>query len=231
MIDLSLSKKFKTQYQTANPFPYIVIDNFLPEFVMTKSLDELKKHKTWDYTKAEWTKDYEVNKFFLPGEVMDIPQLKTELPITTLILEYLNSDEFLEYLSELTGIEKLYRDPMLLGGGIHKTNRGGRLSIHNDYNNHPVTGHRRKLNLLIYLNKDWDKSWGSNLELWKKDLSEKSVEVEPIFNRAVIFTIDDAPHGHPHPLECPEQVSRYSFALYYFVKEIPENKHGVVFFD
>jgi hypothetical protein len=230
MIDLSVAKKFKVQYQTATPYPYIVVDNFLEEFVLSKCLDELKSHQVWDYTKVDWTKDFEVNKFFLPGEIMGVEQLKRKLPITSLIFEYLNSQEFLEYLSELTGIDKLFGDPMFLGGGIHKTNRGGHLSIHKDYNNHPQTGQRRKLNLLIYLNKDWEKSWGSNLELWKKDLSEKSVEIEPIFNRAVIFTIDDAPHGHPHPLDCPEDVSRYSLALYYFIEEIPEEKHGVMFF-
>jgi Rps23 Pro-64 3,4-dihydroxylase Tpa1-like proline 4-hydroxylase len=117
-----------------------------------------------------------------------------------------------------------------MGGGVHKINRGGKLSIHIDYNNHPTTKQRRKLNLLIYLNKDWDKSWGSNLELWNKELTEKVIEVEPIFNRAVIFTIDDAPHGHPYPLNCPENISRYSLALYYFVDEEPEKKHSVIFY-
>jgi Rps23 Pro-64 3,4-dihydroxylase Tpa1-like proline 4-hydroxylase len=142
----------------------------------------------------------------------------------------LNTPEFLKHLENLTGIKKLFRDPLLMGGGVHKINRGGKLSIHIDYNNHPKTKQRRKLNLLIYLNKDWDKSWGSNLELWNKELTEKIIEVEPIFNRAVIFTIDDAPHGHPYPLNCPENISRYSLALYYFVDEEPEKKHSVIFY-
>ena len=230
MIDLTIFEKLKTTYQSSYPFPYVVIDNFLPEFVMTKCLEELKKHNEWSSNKMEWVEEYQVNKFFIPDENHDIEYVKSKVPITTLILDYLNTPEFLKYLEELTGIKKLYRDPLLMGGGVHKINRGGKLSIHIDYNNHPITGHRRKLNLLIYLNKDWDTSWGGNLELWDKELTKKVIEIEPLFNRAVIFTIDDAPHGHPHSLNCPENVSRYSLALYYFVDEKPENTHSVIFY-
>jgi Rps23 Pro-64 3,4-dihydroxylase Tpa1-like proline 4-hydroxylase len=80
------------------------------------------------------------------------------------------------------------------------------------------------------LNKDWDKSWGSNLELWRKDLTSKVIEIEPLFNRAVIFNIEDAPHGHPHSLNCPENISRYSLALYYFVDKTPETPETVIFY-
>ena len=230
MVDLSLSSKLKTQYQTAHPFPYTVIDNFLPEFVMTKCLEELKNHKKWGTNTMKWIEEFEVNKFHIPDINEDVESLKLKIPITALILDYLNTPEFLKYLEELTGIKKLYRDPYLFGGGVHKINRGGKLSVHKDYNNHPETNHTRKLNLLIYLNKDWDKSWGSNLELWRKDLTSKVIEIEPLFNRAVIFNIEDAPHGHPHPLNCPENISRYSLALYYFVDETPETPETVIFY-
>jgi Rps23 Pro-64 3,4-dihydroxylase Tpa1-like proline 4-hydroxylase len=230
MIDLTIFEKLKTSYQGAYPFPYVVIDNFLPEFIMTKCLEELQNHKEWSSNKMEWVEPFQVNKFFIPDEKDDIEYVKSKVPITSLILDYLNTPKFLKHLENLTGIKKLFRDPLLMGGGVHKINRGGKLSIHIDYNNHPTTKHRRKLNLLIYLNKDWDKSWGSNLELWDKELTKKVIEVEPIFNRAVIFTIDDAPHGHPYPLNCPENVSRYSLALYYFIDEEPEEKHSVIFY-
>jgi Rps23 Pro-64 3,4-dihydroxylase Tpa1-like proline 4-hydroxylase len=230
MIDLTIFEKLKTTYQGAYPFPYVVIDNFLPEFVMSKCLEELQNHKEWGSNKEKWVEPFQVNKFYIPDYDDDIEDVKSKIPITALILDYLNTPEFLNHLEELTGIEKLYRDPFLFGGGVHKINKGGKLSIHIDYNNHPTTKHRRKLNLLIYLNKDWDKSWGGNLELWNKELTKKVIEVEPIFNRAVIFTIDGAPHGHPYPLNCPDDVSRYSLALYYFIEEEPEKKHTVIFF-
>ena len=34
MIDLTLSKKMKSQYSLGYPFPHIVIDEFLPEFLL-----------------------------------------------------------------------------------------------------------------------------------------------------------------------------------------------------
>ena len=36
-------------------------------------------------------------------------------------------------------------------------------------------------------------------------------------NKTVIFhTDDDSPHGHPEPLNCPNNVLRNSIALYYY---------------
>jgi Rps23 Pro-64 3,4-dihydroxylase Tpa1-like proline 4-hydroxylase len=232
MIDLSLFEKLKTNYQTAYPFPYVVIDNFLPEFLVSRCLSEVKDIKDWEwgYNRQKWAEPFQVNKFYLPDETRSVDVLEMELPTTTLILDYLNSPDFLIALEKLTGIKKLFRDPLLMGGGIHKINKGGKLGIHKDYNIHPETKQRRKLNLLLYLNKEWDTNWGGNLELWNKEVNAKVIEVEPIFNRAVIFTIDDAPHGHPYPLNCPINVSRYSLALYYFVDEIPNDGHTVIFY-
>ena len=138
---------------------------------------------------------------------------------------YLNSPETLKYLENLTGIENILPDNTYVGGGMHKINTGGRLAVHADYNIHPENGLHRRINLLLYLNKGWKSEWGGNLELWEKDMSKVTHSIEPIFNRAVIFNItDDAFHGHPHPLNCPEDVSRYSLALYYFTETRPEHE-------
>jgi hypothetical protein len=113
----------------------------------------------------------------------------------------------------------------MLGGGIHKINKGGKLSIHIDYNQHPGQKWKRNLNVLLYLNENWEKEWGGNLELWGGNPWKKEIEVEPIFNRAVIFSIEDAPHGHPIPLNTPDDV-----ALYYFTDEEVKDKHTVIFY-
>jgi Rps23 Pro-64 3,4-dihydroxylase Tpa1-like proline 4-hydroxylase len=140
----------------------------------------------------------------------------------------------LKYLEELTGISNLVGDELLMGGGLHKITSGGKLAVHKDYNVHPIKKMYRRLNLLIYLNRDWKKEWGGNLELWDKDYTRPQVSVEPLFNRAVIFTIsENSLHGHPTPLNTPENVSRNSIALYYFTEVNPDvnNEHGVVFYD
>jgi hypothetical protein len=55
-----------------------------------------------------------------------------------------------------------------------------------------------------------------------KSITKLDVSVEPLFNRAVIFTItSESLHGHPVPLNTPENVSRNSIALYYFTEVNP----------
>jgi Rps23 Pro-64 3,4-dihydroxylase Tpa1-like proline 4-hydroxylase len=139
----------------------------------------------------------------------------------------------LKFLEELTGIKNLMADELLMGGGLHRIKSGGKLSIHKDYTVHPLKKIYRRLNLLLYLNKDWKNEWEGNLELWDKNMKNAEVKVEPIFNRVVIFTIgDDSLHGHPVPLNAPSDINRDSIALYYFTEENPKNDggHPVMFF-
>jgi Rps23 Pro-64 3,4-dihydroxylase Tpa1-like proline 4-hydroxylase len=233
MINLDLSKQLSTQYHEAQPFPHIVIDKFLPETILDCVLDEFNKNKNWWYDKVKWTEPYQVNKFYWPYDIETANNMPNDLPTISALVNYLNSPIMLKYLEELTGIDNLIGDELLMGGGLHKITSGGKLAIHKDYNVHPVKKMYRRLNLLIYLNKDWKREWEGNLELWDKDHTKLEVSVEPLFNRAVIFTIsEDSLHGHPVPLNTPENVSRNSIALYYFTEVNPsDNEHSVVFFD
>ena len=83
------------------------------------------------------------------------------------ILNYLNSPEFVEFLEKLTGICKLETDPLYVGGGIHIIPRGGKLNVHIDFSRaHYDKSKYRRLNVLLYLNKDWQDDWNGALELW-----------------------------------------------------------------
>lgn len=226
MIDLSLGKKLSTLYKSNAPYPYIVIDNFLPEYLIKTCKEEVFKHDIWHTDTVEFTKEYQHKKFYYPNYQTSISEFRSKLPITSFVLDYLNSQEFLKFLEELTGHTDLHRDPALMGGGIHRIKTGGKLAVHKDYQEHPETRKVRVLNLLIYLNENWKSEWGGNLELWSKDLTHKVVEIEPIFNRAVIFDISNAPHGHPKPLNSPEDTDRFSLALYYFTDEVGNTKDG-----
>jgi Rps23 Pro-64 3,4-dihydroxylase Tpa1-like proline 4-hydroxylase len=137
------------------------------------------------------------------------------------VIGELNSPEFIEYLCELTGIDNLLPDDRLEGGGLHQTNRGGYLNMHADFTVHPHKPHwRRRVNLLIYLNENWKDEYHGELELWERDMSKCIVKISPIFNRCVIFNTDeDSYHGVPDPIQCPENMSRKSIALYYFTEE------------
>jgi Rps23 Pro-64 3,4-dihydroxylase Tpa1-like proline 4-hydroxylase len=225
MINTELVNYLKTSYRAAFPFPHIVIDNFLPEEIANQASEEIKKFQYWGYDPSAYSAKHQVNKFFSPWCDESLKDIEQTAPKTWEILSYLNSKQATTFLENLTGIEDILPDNTFVGGGMHKINSGGRLAVHADYNIHPVNGLHRRVNLLVYLNKDWKSEWGGNLELWEKDMSKATHSIEPIFNRAVIFNItDDAFHGHPHPLNCPEDISRYSLALYYFTKTRPESE-------
>lgn len=222
--------KLSSQYRSNSPFPHIVLDDFISKDLLNSVSEEFPDLKTLNH-KIEFSNQKEV-KFASSGSSELSPSAKV-------LINFLNSDIFLEYLQRLTGIsEPLISDPYLSGGGYHEIKTGGVLKVHADFNKHPKLDLDRRLNLLLYLNKDWDSSWGGNLELYKTDdLSSPVVSVEPIFNRCVIFTTTSFTyHGHPDPLTCPEERSRKSIALYYFSTGRPEDevsktKHSTLFVE
>src|SRR5205823_97053 len=81
----------------------------------------------------------------------------------------------------------------------------------------PETKLQRRLNLLVYLNKDWERGYEGNLELWDMNEKKRLADIAPLFNRAVLFETNEVSyHGHPHPLNCPQNMTRKSLAVYYY---------------
>jgi len=194
------------RYQTAEPFPHIVIDDFLPPDILRKVLDDFPSSTNKEY----FDRGQERLKYQYQ------PQDISSGLIRNLFAE-LNGQAFLGFLEELTGIRGLIPDPYFEGGGLHETKQGGHLGVHADFNVHERLRLERRLNLLIYLNEDWADDYGGQLELWTKDMSDCAVRVKPVFGRAVIFnTALDSFHGHPDPLACPADRSRRSIATYYY---------------
>jgi hypothetical protein len=119
---------------------------------------------------------------------------------------------------------------------MHQIVRGGKLGVHVDFNKHPHTKLDRRLNLLIYLNRDWEEEHGGHFELWDTEGKEFRKRVLPVFNRCVVFsTTEVSYHGHPHPLQCPEGQSRKSLAMYYYSNGRPASevaaRHSTVFLN
>jgi hypothetical protein len=83
----------------------------------------------------------------------------------------------------------------------------------------------RRLNVLIYLNKDWEESYGGHLQLWDKDMKYCKKKYLPKFNSMVVFgTTDFSNHGHPDALTCPDDRSRKSIATYYYSNGRPKEE-------
>jgi Rps23 Pro-64 3,4-dihydroxylase Tpa1-like proline 4-hydroxylase len=138
-------------------------------------------------------------------------------------LDAMNGFEMLLWLEALTGIDGLIPDPYFGGGGLHQIEPGGFLKVHADFNVHPKLKIDRRMNMLIYLNRDWREEWGGHLELWDASATGCRKRIAPVFNRTVIFsTTDTSFHGHPHPLQSPHGMTRKSVSLYYYTAGRPE---------
>ncbi|QHT72011.1 2OG-Fe(II) oxygenase [Rhodocytophaga rosea] len=199
------------RYRQAQPYPHIVLNNFLEEWAAEKALSEFPAVKD-----AGWIHYVQVNEKKHGLNKMDM----LPLFIKQLIQE-LNSSPFLEFISKLTGIKNLVPDDMLEGGGLHQSKRGGFLNVHADFTVHPHKRNwRRRVNLLIYLNKDWKPDYKGDLELWDRQMKGHQQKISTVFNRCVIFNTDeDSYHRLPDAIECPEDIMRKSIALYYFTEE------------
>ena len=136
------------------------------------------------------------------------------------------SEAFLSDLAEITGIENLKADPAMRGGGMHLTGPRGRLDVHIDFNYSEELQMHRRLNILVYLNEDWDSSWGGAVELWDTDVKNCEVSVKPMLNRCVLFETSDISFHGVEPVTCPPGKARMSFAGYYYTREAPAKWNG-----
>jgi hypothetical protein len=198
--------KLAETYCSAAPFPHIVLDDFVNSVVLKRLLDE------WPHcdSKSFFNRSQERLKFQWERSEVRSPYIRA-------FLAEMNSPGVIRFLEEMTGICKLIPDPYFSGGGLHETKRGGHLGVHADFNIHTGLNLVRRINLLIYLNDDWEECFGGHLELWDVDMTKCVEEVSPVFGRAVAFNTDENSfHGHPKPLACPMGRSRKSVALYYY---------------
>lgn len=210
----------RESYARAEPFPHVVLDGLFPDTL----LDEVVREAPTADERSHWVEWDDANSI-KRGLREDWAMGST----TRLLLGQFNSAAFLNFLERLTGISGLIPDPHLYGGGIHTIETGGYLRVHADFNQHPRLNLLRRINALLYLNRDWDDEWGGHLELWDRSLSSREAMIAPVFNRLVIFSITDtAYHGHPNPLEAPPGVARRSLALYYYSTGVGIEPHSTL---
>lgn len=199
------------QYSQARPFPHIHLTDFFDPDVAARAADEFP-----DATSGHWIQysHYNENKLGMTQRMLFPPFIGS-------IVDELNAGPFVTWLSGLTGIAGLLADPGLEGGGMHQCGAGGFLNVHADFTmHHHQKNWRRRVNLIVYLNRTWEPQWGGAIELWDEHMTRCVVRVPPLFNHAVIFNTDERSyHGFPDPITCPGTVKRKSLALYYYTAE------------
>lgn len=207
----------KNAYAAAKPFPHAVIDDFLPLWAAERLLS------VFPAPEAPFWFDHKTrDPVYQPGKqgVGNAGRLEGADPFIHNILFAFNSHPFICFLETLTGVRNLLPDPHLHGGGLHQILPGGKLDIHADFNYHDGLMLYRRLNVLLYLNKDWKPEYGGDIELWNSDMTRCVQKVAPLFNRMVVFSTHKTSfHGHPEPLACPPDRTRKSMALYYYTRD------------
>jgi hypothetical protein len=187
------------------PFEHIVIDNFLEESYAEKisclfpDIDD-----KWHEYKNPIEVKYAFDKIdSLPVELKNY-------------FYYLSTSEIIDIIKKITMIDDLEYDEYLHGAGLHQHPRYGRLNIHLDYEKHPYSGKERRLNIILFMSKNWDINWNGANELWDNHVRKCISKTEIKFNRAIIFKTNDISwHGLPEKILCPKNIFRKSLAYYY----------------
>lgn len=209
-------------FKSAEPFPHVVLEDFLPEKVLAQALAGFPPGALASDGVFEGGYAGQHKRQIMPE---DCNRTAREL------FWFFNSRPMLQFLEGLTGIAGLLPDPYFVGGGYHETGRGGKLGVHADFRIHGQLHVQRRLNLIVYLNPfEWNDAWAGHLELWSRDMKACVARVAPRLNRCVVFeTGADTWHGHPDPLATPQGITRRSIALYYYTAspsihdELPDN--------
>lgn len=208
---------YADEFQKNQPMQHAVIDDLFDDRYLDKVISEVPVPSDRPGFVKHDLGELQSNKY----AYRDVERLG---PYTRTLIDTLNTKPFLEFLTGITGIKALISD-CYLGGGFQQTARGGKLGIHADFATHPITGLDRRINMLIFLNRDWHESYGGYLELWDAGMTQCVRRYPPAFNKTVIFaTTDHAFHGHPEPLNCPPTMTRKSLCLFYYTNGRPEHE-------
>lgn len=216
----ALALQHAESFKHAKPFRHCYIDNFLPNEIAHLLADEYPSPTDIQWERGgDRTTLQTMHKLGHSNEQQFPPFIRH-------VMHEFNSSTFIRFMTTLTGQAGLIVDPHYRGCGLHSTGRGGKLMIHADKSRHPNKKVDQIFNMIYFLNRDWQEDWGGHLELWDTGLTQCEARIAPVFNRAAFFlTGTNTYHGHPHPLECPEDRRRNSLAVYYYVIERPRSEN------
>ena len=222
----AIAKRFAER----DPFRHVVIDDFFSGHFADSLLTDFPNFERGNAR----------NESGELGNKSTVERVRELSPTYRDLDELIKSSSFLDLIGKLTGIDKLLYDPFYFGGGTHENREGQDLDPHVDFNRHPIENWHRRLNLIVYLNPEWQDAWGGSLEIHTDPRADDNrIElITPLFNRCVIFeTTETSWHGFSR-IGLPESkkdLSRRSIALYFYTTDRPEDEladtHSTIYVD
>ncbi|MDJ1470660.1 2OG-Fe(II) oxygenase [Xanthocytophaga flava] len=203
--DAAKVEKLAAEFQTSKPYKHLVLDNFFRQEVADKlyenfpSVEKLTKHwKGMNENKSEGSNFSDFD------------------PIFTQVRNEIMSPEFAQWMEKVTGIKGVFVTDDSLGTGLHQGSDGSFLDIHVDFNIHHVKNVYRRLNFLVYLNKNWKEEYGGGMEMWNADMTKMEKVVMPILNRVLIFETSEISYHGYSKITLPPGETRKSFYTYFY---------------
>jgi hypothetical protein len=219
---LDSSRSLHNQFEEARPFRHLVLESFFTDDFATQLQHAFPPFDE----KLAINENGEVGRKCVHENLLSLGGPWKQLD------ELIRSRAFLDWVGEMTGIEDLLYDPHYFGGGTHENRHGQDLDPHVDFNHHPFTRWHRRLNLIVYLNDEWQPEWDGAIEFHKdprlhREQNEVKV-IQPQFNRAVLFeTTHWSWHGFERinlPQGDDDRRSRKPVALYFYSEDRPDEE-------
>jgi len=216
--------QYREAFMTAQPFKHVMIEDFFEPAFAEQLLAEF----------PSFDKKLSINESgYASGKSVNT-NIRSISVVYQRLYEVLGSQPFLNYVSQLSGIPGLLLDPKMFGGGTHENRHGQDLDPHVDFNYDESRQLHRRLNLIVYLNKDWKSEWGGALEIHsnpRRPDENRIHSFDPLFNRCVMFETNEYSwHGFPK-IQLPEDkryLSRKSLSIYLYTKDRPKEETAPV---
>jgi hypothetical protein len=224
------AREYAAAFARREPFRHVVIDDFFAPDYASRLIAEFPAFERGDAR----------NENGEPGQKSTVEKIRDLGPAYAELDDLVRSKPLLDLVGRITGIDDLLHDPWYFGGGTHENRSGQDLDAHVDFNRHPVEQWHRRLNLIVYFNREWSDDWGGSLELHsdpRRD-DDRITLITPLYNRCVIFeTTETSWHGFTRIADAPggNSRSRKSIALYFYTRERPEDElagtHSTIYVD
>jgi hypothetical protein len=207
LFDADYRQGLRQQLLNATPFEHLVVDGWFHPELLRLVREEFDLYPFED--RRDLDRKYE-NTYRSPR----CPLLG---PAAQVYFGLVNAGWFTELLTEITQVEQLIADPTLHNAGLHESRRGGKFSIHRDFERSECSELCNEMVLLTYLCEDWNPAWNGALELWDASRSQCVRRIEPELGRSVLMRNGPTSyHGHSAEMLIPEGQARRSLASYYY---------------